>query len=275
MHPVYRIIFVWLLVISSSFYFKCSNEKKETNEPIKIELVKYKIEAATMQYAAVIPNKKKLILFIHGSPGSWSAFSKYLEDPELQREAILISVDRFGYGGSMPGLPELAIGNHARYIKPILDKYNLPTLIVGHSYGGPVALRLAMDYPERITSILLLAASIDPKLEEIRWYQKAANYKLVRFILPGSIDVCNQEILPARFELEKMEHLWQYLKTPMTVIQGDDDSLVPPGNADYAEKIYPDKSKLKIIRGDMNHFLPWNQYELVKQEILGIVRGME
>lgn len=275
MNPFYRIIFVWLLVFSCSFYFKCTTEKKETNEPNKIKLVKYKIEANTIQYAAVISNKKKLILFIHGSPGSWSAFSKYLEDPELQKEAILISVDRFGYGGSMPGLPELAIGNHARYIKPILEKYNLPTLVVGHSYGGPVALRLAMDYPERITSILLLAASIDPKLEEVRWYQKAANYKLVRFILPGSIDVCNQEILPAEFELEKMKHLWKYLKTPMTVIQGDDDSLVPPGNADYAEKMYPDKSKLKIIRGDMNHFIPWNQYELVKKEILGIMKRME
>lgn len=272
MNTLYRIILVCLLVFS--FYLKCTAEKKETKEPNKIELVKYKIEAATMQYAAVISNKKKLILFIHGSPGSWDAFLKYLKDPELQREAMLVSVDRFGYGGSMPGLPELAIGNHARYIKPILDKYNLPTLVVGHSYGGPVALRLAMDYPERITGILLLAASIDPKLEEVHWYQNVANWKLVRFLLPESIDVCNQELLPARFELEKMERIWQNLKTPMTVIQGDNDSLVPPGNADYAEKMYPDKSKLKTIRGDMNHFLIWNQYDLVKTEILGIVKGM-
>ena len=39
---------------------------------------------------------------------------------------------------------------------------------------------------------------------------------------------------------------------------------------DYAAKMYPDKSKLKIIRGDKESFSSWNQYELVKQEILKI-----
>jgi pimeloyl-ACP methyl ester carboxylesterase len=274
MNLIYRVIFFGLLIYVSSFYFKCTTERKD-KESRNTELFKYRIEVATMQYAVVSSQKKKLILFIHGSPGSWDAFSKYLEDRELQSESILVSVDRHGYGGSMRGLPELSIGNQARYIKPILDKYNLPTIVLGHSYGGPVALRLAMDYPERIKHVLLLAPSIDPELEEVRWYQRVANWKLIRFILPGAIDVCNQEILPAKFELEKMEHLWKSLKTPMTVIQGDNDSLVPPGNADYAERMYPDKSKLKIIRGDMNHFLPWNQYELVKKEVLEIVRGIE
>ena len=124
-----------------------------------------------------------------------------------------------------------------------------------------------------ITHILLLAPSIDPKLEEILWYQKVADWKLIRWILPAYLDVCNQEILPARFELQKMEHYWKYLQTPMTLIQGNNDSLVPPANADYAEKMYPDKSKLKIIRGDMNHFIPWNEYELVQEELLGILKG--
>lgn len=265
-----RILLIWLLVSN----FSCSTSKKETKESNKIQLVKYKVEATTMQYAVVGFNKRKLIVFIHGSPGSWEAFSAYLKDPELQKEAILVSVDRYGYGGSMSGSPELAIGNHARYIKPILDEYNLPTLVVGHSYGGPIALRMAMDYPERITNVLLLAASIDPQLEEVRWYQRAANWKLVRFVLPASVDVCNQEILPARFELEKMEHLWRNLQSPLTVIQGDNDYLVPPRNADYAESMYPDKSKLKVIRGDMNHFIPWNQYTLIQREILAIVREM-
>ena len=268
-----RISFLFINVFAfscCSFFFKI-----EPITPVPIEFVKYNLGATTLQYAVSDSKKQKLVLFIHGSPGSWETFSRYLEDPELQKEAILVSVDRHGYGGSMRGLPELSIGNHARYIKPILDKYNLPTVVVGHSYGGPVALRLAMDYPERIMHILLLAPSIDPKLEEILWYQKVADWKLIRWILPAYLDVCNQEILPARFELQKMEHLWKNLRTPMTVIQGDNDTLVPPGNADYSEKMYPDKSKLKIIRGDMNHFIPWNEYDLVKEEILSILKGME
>lgn len=261
--------FLLLFLFCSRLVF--SQDKIEN----KIYLDSYQVNAATLQYAIAPSDKKKLILFIHGSPGSWDAFSKYLNDIELQNEAILVSVDRYGYGGSMRGLPELSIGNHARYIKPILDKYNLPTVVVGHSYGGPVALRLAMDYPEKIKHLLLLAPSIDPELEDVRWYNRFANWKWIRFLLPGFLDVSNQEILPLRFELEKSSHLWKNIQSPITLMQGDNDSLVPPGNADYAEKMYPDKTKLKIIRGDMNHFLIWNQYELVKQEILEIVKGME
>ena len=40
----------------------------------------------------------------------------------------------------MRGLLELSIGNHARHNAPFWI-YNLPTVVVGHSYGGPVALR--------------------------------------------------------------------------------------------------------------------------------------
>jgi pimeloyl-ACP methyl ester carboxylesterase len=270
---------ILLFLLALLLFYSCteSNHTQETSIPKRLfpSTETYTTYGANLQYALVNSKKNKLVLFIHGSPGSSDAFSEYLEDMQLQEESILISIDRFGYGGSMHGLAELSIGNQARYIKPILDKYNLPTLIVGHSYGGPVALRMAMDYPEQVTSILLLAPSIDPDLEKLEWFQRLGNHKIIRFFLPSFIDVSNQEILPLQFELKKMEHLWKSLKTPMTIIQGDNDSLVPPHNADYAEKMYPDKSKLKIIRGDMNHFLPWNQRELVKKEILGIITGME
>ena len=135
-----RISFLFISIFAfscCSFFFK-----NKPITPVPIELVKYNLGATTLQYAVANSKKRKLVLFIHGSPGSWDAFSRYLEDPELQKEAILVSVDRHGYGGSMRGLPELAIGNHAGYIKPILDKYNLPTVVVGHSYGGPVALQI-------------------------------------------------------------------------------------------------------------------------------------
>ena len=270
---------ILLFLLTLLLFYSCTESKhsQETSIPKRFfpTTETYITEGASLQYTLVNSKKNKLILFIHGSPGSSNAFSEYLKDMQLQQEAILISIDRFGYGGSMRGLAELSVGNQARYIKPILDKYNLPTLLVGHSYGGPVALRMAMDYPEQVTSILLLAPSIDPELEKVEWYQRLGNFKIIRFFLPSFIDVSNQEILPLRFELEKMEHLWQNLKTPMTIIQGDNDSLVPPHNADYAQKKYPDPSKLKIIRGDMNHFLPWNQRELIMKEILGIIIGMK
>lgn len=260
-----------ILIFLLLFCFYCFTERKEEEKGIKPILKKYSIEGSTMQYAVAPSNQEKLILFIHGSPGSLKAFSDYLEDKILQKKAVLISVDRYGYGGSNKGKAELSLANQAKSIAPILEKYRLPTLVIGHSYGGPVAVRLAMDYPKYISSVLLLAGSIDPELEKVLWYQKLANWRLVRFILPSFLDVSNQEILPLRFELKKMEHLWKNIKIPMTLIQGDNDSLVLPANVDYAQRMISDKTKLKIIRGDMNHFLPWNEYELVRKEILEMI----
>ena len=112
-------------------------------------------------------NSKPLIIFIHGSPGTWRAWIKYLKDPQLQRMAHMIAVDRPGYGGSGKGQVETSLVQQALDIAPLLDKASpgQRVLVVGHSFGGPVAARLAMDYGDKITDILILAGSIDPDQE--------------------------------------------------------------------------------------------------------------
>jgi hypothetical protein len=49
------------------------------------------------------------IVFVHGSPGSWSAFSRFLMDEDLKKAGRLISVDRPGYGLSEPKTPERSL----------------------------------------------------------------------------------------------------------------------------------------------------------------------
>lgn len=122
---------------------------------------------------------------------------------------------------------------------PILKTSKAVTLpiLVGYSLGGPVVSRMAMDYPQLVGGLVLVAPSIDPQLEKWEWYRHVGDFFLFRPIIPKELDVSNQEILPLEKQLTLMLPLWSTIRVPVTVIQGDKDKLVPPGNADFARKM--------------------------------------
>ncbi|MEM7182024.1 MAG: alpha/beta hydrolase [Spirochaetota bacterium] len=229
------------------------------------------IDKQKIHFVATGDNKDRIVVFVHGSPGSWDAYLRFLTDTDLLAQAKLISVDRPGYEKSQ-GEAELSLQRQAYLLMQALQK-SYPEkkyLLVGHSFGGPVIARMAMDYPEQVSHLVLVAASIDPELEVVRWYQKFADWTIIRWILPHSLDVCNQEILPLKQELQKMLPLWKNIRIPVTVIQGEKDTLVPPGNATFAKKMLINTAKVDmIVKKEMNHFVPWEHPELIKTAVLG------
>lgn len=226
----------------------------------------------TMHYVEITDTMPKpLILFVHGSPGDWSGWSQYLMDGELQRRAHLIAVDRPGFGESGRGKVERSLNKQCSDIAPLLDKA-IPgqrVIVVGHSFGGPVVSRLAMDYGAQITDVVILAGSIDPEQEHTKWYQYPADWAVVSWMLPDGLVVANREIRALKPELARMLPLWSNITQRVTVIQGEKDDLVPPENADFAERMLTKAASVQIVRiPGMNHFIPWTKYEVVKAELL-------
>jgi pimeloyl-ACP methyl ester carboxylesterase len=98
------------------------------------------------------------LVLLHGLGG---AASNWVElAPELARENRVIAVDLPGHGGSspLPALPNL---------EPFADRVGLvlqregvhPVVVVGHSLGCVVALRLAMRSPELVRGLVLISAA--------------------------------------------------------------------------------------------------------------------
>lgn len=232
----------------------------------------YAVGARQMRYVDVGREPDKpLVIFIHGSPGDWKGWADYLIDPELTGQARLVAVDRPGFGGSGAGVVERRLSEQARAIAPLLTKASpgRRVVLVGHSFGGPVAVRLAMDHASQITDIVILAGSIDPAMERTAWYQYPADWPVIRGLLPGALVVANREIRALKDELDAMLPLWPRVTQRVTVMQGGQDDLVPPQNADFAEKMLSRAASLNVIRlPQMNHFLPWTRYAQVKAEIL-------
>lgn len=203
-----------------------------------------------------------MVVLIHGTPGTWEAWGDFLVHPELQKKYYMIAVDRPGFGKSQPGKSVPQLQKQSELIGAVLKrKQNSKKIIlVGHSYGGPVVLKMALDYPELVGGLVLVASPADPQLEKIVWYQRLANLAVSRWVLPKSINVCIDEIYPLKEELQKIETQLIGLKSFVSVIQGGKDSLVPAQNVDYLKLKIPSHLLLDLkTNPDWNHFIPWNQ----------------
>jgi pimeloyl-ACP methyl ester carboxylesterase len=231
---------------------------------------KYVMGDRTIQYVSNGSDSLPLVIFIHGSPGSWSAFSGFLKDSILLKKVRMISVDRPGFGDSDYGKGEPSLDKQVELLKPILEKQkqNKKITLVGHSLGGPIIVKMAMTYPELIDRLIIVAGSVDPALEPHEWYRKPMSSTLVKWMLPGSIRASNKEIIGLKSELEKMIPYWVKVKIPVTIIQGLEDDLVPPGNADFAKKMLTNTTVEMILQKDLNHFIPWKRPDLITQAIL-------
>src|SRR5206468_5756582 len=105
-----------------------------------------------------------VLVFVHGSPGSWSAFEKYLKDSALLKHFHMIAIDRPGFGYSDYGEAE-HLDEQAKLIGSLLHqlKTDKPMFLIGHSLGGPLIIELAYNNPDLINSLVILAGSVDPQ----------------------------------------------------------------------------------------------------------------
>ena len=103
----------------------------------------------------------RAIILVHGTPGSASAWERYLEHPVAN--ARMIAIDRLGFGRSAKGGVERSIGEHARCLEPLLgEPGEPPAILVGHSLGGPIVAWAAAEFPERVAGIVIIAGALDP-----------------------------------------------------------------------------------------------------------------
>lgn len=227
-----------------------------------------------LRYLETGDASKTTVVFIHGTPGSWSVFAGYVNEPTLQQQAHLFVFDRPGWGGSTFSDDNFEPGIEAQsaLLKDWLCDLSAHSgtgqlILVGHSLGGTLAPRLVMDHPGCVSAMLILAGPMDPDLASPRWYNQVARVPpfgwLADKFMGGGMRQSNKEMLALKPELEKMRPMWGNIKIPVTVIQGGKDDLVNAKHADFAEEMMS-AATLKIIRlPDADHFFVFADKPLV------------
>ncbi len=236
----------------------------------QFEIGTYRALGRCLRYIRAGRKEGPRVLFVHGSPGSWRDYSGYLDDSQLGSQAQLLAFDRPGFGETS-GNAETILERQAAMAAPLLNhtKTKAPTLVLGYSLGGPIAAQIAADFKEEIDGLLLIAPSIDPDLEEHRWYNWLAALPGLNYLLPAPLINSNQEIFPLKRELQKLRPKLGGLIIPTVVIQGEEDGLVPPGNADFIERLIPNTRIIRVPH--VGHGILWQRRDLILQETLALL----
>ncbi|MEU8850123.1 alpha/beta hydrolase [Streptomyces sp. NPDC048564] len=99
------------------------------------------------------------VLLLHGGGPGASGVSNYTRNiAALAREYRVVVPDLPGYGRSTKGVDGAdPFGHLAAGIRGLLDELGLDKAhLVGNSYGGACALRLALDTPDRVDRLVLM-----------------------------------------------------------------------------------------------------------------------
>lgn len=96
------------------------------------------------------------IILLHCSAGSSGAWMPVID--QLGQGYRVLAPDLLGYGRSAPwprNVP-IAADQELGVIQALLDVAGRPVHLVGHSYGGTVALNAARRFPRRVASLSLI-----------------------------------------------------------------------------------------------------------------------
>ncbi len=202
------------------------------------------------------------IIFVHGTPGNAKGWADYLLNVPAGR--LHIALDRLGYGFSNPKHAVVSLKRQAQAVVPFLKTINgRKAILVGHSSGASVAIQTALDFPDAVGGLLLLAGAFDPDLEEATWFQHLGTLKPISRLLPRVIDNANRELLGLKRDLLAQADRLHQISIPVGVVHGDMDPLVPPANLNYLQRKLNHASLDKVMLKHRDHFIPWNSKSAV------------
>ncbi|MDE2394626.1 MAG: alpha/beta fold hydrolase [Burkholderiales bacterium] len=230
------------------------------------------------------------LLMIHGSGPGVSAWANWrLAIPELARARRVIAPDMVGFGFSdrppgqrytMDGWVEQAVG--------VLDALDLERAdVVGNSFGGALALALAIRHPQRVRRLVLMGAvgvpfaitpgldavwGYEPSFEAMRrlmdvfaWDRSLASDELAQLRYEASIRPGFQESFAAMFPAPRQrwvdamcspEAAIRALPHETLVLHGREDQVIPLANSLTLARWIPN-SQLHVF-GHCGH---WTQIE--------------
>ncbi|MGC8873114.1 MAG: alpha/beta fold hydrolase [Chloroflexia bacterium] len=205
------------------------------------------------------------VLFLHGWMGSWRYWLPTME--AIARCFRAYSFDFWGFGDSDKDAESHTIEEYVGQVIRFLDGMGIArTALVGHSMGGMVALKVAIEHPERISRVATAGAVIEGSalapLLKLTTSQLIARLFVRRPVVTGVWRRLMQNVRTGwnRWFQEVVEEsakssreaVWRSvrsmretdlrpelgrLRVPALVVHGSEDDIVDPGQAEVVREI--------------------------------------
>jgi pimeloyl-ACP methyl ester carboxylesterase len=122
------------------------------------------VHGTAVRYDSTGTGRTVVLLHGGGLDDAWLSWSPI--SPRVAEHATVIAPDLPGFGGSALGITEPTANGYARWFVAFLDAVGVRRcLVAGLSLGGAVALRAALDVPDRVSGVLGCAPyGLDPRV---------------------------------------------------------------------------------------------------------------
>ncbi|OGD81393.1 hypothetical protein A2572_01165 [Candidatus Collierbacteria bacterium RIFOXYD1_FULL_40_9] len=201
-------------------------------------------------YVEVNSDNKSVLLILHGwrnSSANWIEVSSKISNVRI----IALDMPAFGATAPMGGQPSVA--EYADFVNSFILKLGLKNLtLLGHSFGGQVAVDLALRYPKRIEKLILVSPACIRSTKPNFKSQIASKVKPIVKNLPNNLQEYFLRFMASsdylKSTLEQRQVLNRILKVDYSnlvsdisqktfIIWGTEDTTIPNSGKFLAEKI--------------------------------------
>lgn len=217
------------------------------------------VEHRGCRIAYLVEGKGPAVLFIQGAGVHGAGWRPQVA--ALAAHYTCLSFDNRGVGRSQPRGAAITVAQMADDARAVLDAERVAAAhVVGHSLGGPVALQLALETPERVRSLTLLCTftgsrTAAPLTLRLAWYglrsrvgtRRMRRRGFLRLVLPPGAtgdpdelaalfghDLADQPPvvgaqLRAMRAVDLTDRLEELAQLPALVVAAAHDPIAPPG----------------------------------------------
>jgi pimeloyl-ACP methyl ester carboxylesterase len=191
------------------------------------------------------------VLALHGWARTHRDFDAVLRPQGMAAPLDAVAVDLPGFGATPPPAEAWGAAEYAACVAEVLGEMATPAVVVGHSFGGRVAVHLAAEHPAQVGALVLTSV---PLVRIAPRRRPAAAFRVVRTLHRlgvvgearierarrryGSSDYAAasgiMRQVHSRAVAESYEHQLDTISCPVSLVWGDDDETVPLGVADAA-----------------------------------------
>jgi pimeloyl-ACP methyl ester carboxylesterase len=258
------ILLLWLVMAQSCMKMRISDDKAKQQfleNGVQLQTSVKKSNGFPLHYAQTGSDTLPTLLFVHGTPGSWDAFASYLRNKELLQHYRIISIDRPGFGYSDFG-NAMNLSAQTEIIAAWMDSVynNKPMIIIGHSLGGPMTIKLAAARPQYTKALVILAGSQDPAAEKPEKWRPILFKTPLNYLVPGAMRPSNEELWYLKKDLVDMKPEYEKITCPVYILHGNKDMLVPYSNVAYTQKMLTKTDSIFVTTFEKeNHFIVWTR----------------
>jgi pimeloyl-ACP methyl ester carboxylesterase len=213
--------------------------------------------------SGIAPGRRSIV-FVHGAGGN--AFAWQNQRRGLDRGVNTICIDLPGHGQSA-GPACGSIVEYSHWLVRFIESLGLDSIIpAGHSLGGGVVLETAIECPERLEALILIASGarlrVSPEIVQSlesdfttaaeqmvrKCYGPGSSEKLLKWGLEHVLSERREVVLAdlrACDTFDRMDDIAQINK-PALLVCGSEDTMTPPKYSQYlAEKLQ--RATLRIV----------------------------